>query len=83
LAEVESSAAVANTLAQIAMSDPSEELEQKALETLADLDDDLGIPAVIKAARTHPNRELRQKALEILGDSDSPLAQQVIDSMLR
>lgn len=83
LTEIEISENVINSLSAIAMTDPSVDIGERALEALGELDDDRGIPAVIKAARSHPNRELRQKALEILSESDSPTAQALIDSILR
>ena len=55
------------------------DVAREALETLGELPDGLGIPEIIKAARSHPDPELRREALRALVDSDDPRARSFLD----
>jgi len=70
-------------LKSILASDAPEDINTKVLESLEEMDDGAGIPALIQAARSHPNREVRADALRRLAESDDPRAQQVFDRTLR
>jgi HEAT repeat protein len=64
-------------------SDAPEDVYSEVLESLEELEDGAGIPALIDAARSHPNREVRADALRRLAESDDPRAQQIFDRTLR
>jgi HEAT repeat protein len=63
-------------------SSKSEEMLEAALDALANIDDNAGIPAMIDIASTHPNRELRKRAIEQLGESDDPRAHAALAKLL-
>jgi HEAT repeat protein/beta-lactamase regulating signal transducer with metallopeptidase domain len=67
----------------ILASDAPEDVYSEVLESLEELEDGAGIPALIDAARSHPNREVRADALRRLAESDDPRAQQIFDRTLR
>lgn len=57
-------------------SDP--DVRQDALNSLAQTSNDLGIPILIRVAKTHPDMSMRKKAIFWLGQSKDPNAQQAI-----
>jgi HEAT repeat protein/beta-lactamase regulating signal transducer with metallopeptidase domain len=61
----------------------SADIARKALDVLADLDNNAGIPAVIELSRSHPDREIRRKAIDLLGDSDDPRAHAELARVLK
>ena len=75
-------AGVLEVLVRAATSDVSSDVQEEAVESLAELPDGAGVSALIRIARDHPNRDLRVKALEALGESDDPRARAAIDRML-
>ena len=73
---------VVEVLVSAASNDASSDVQEEAVEGLAELPDGAGVSALIRIAREHPNREIRKKALEALSESDDPRAKAAIDRML-
>jgi HEAT repeat protein len=69
-------------LTKLAKESPAD-IARKALEVLAELDNNAGIPAVIELSRSHPDREIRRKAIDLLGDSDDPRAHAELARVLK
>jgi HEAT repeat protein len=63
--------------------DASLDVQFEAIETLLELPDGAGIPAVIAAAREHKNPEIRREALKELAESDDPRVRALFDRVLR
>ena len=70
-------------LADLVRTAATQDVRLEALETLADLEDGAGIPAIIEIARSHPDREVRIEAIERLGDSDDPRATRALEGLIR
>jgi HEAT repeat protein len=82
-AEHARSEAAVRLLTGILGGDASEDVYRKVLQSLEELENGAGIPALIEAARSHPSREVRARALRLLAESDDPRAQQLLDQTLR
>jgi HEAT repeat protein len=54
-------------LRDVLAKDSAPEAQAEALEELAELPDDLGVPALIDAAGMHPSRDVRAEAWRLLG----------------
>ena len=72
----------ADILKGIAQRDTSRRVRDEAIETLADLQDGAGIPALIELARSHADEKTRRSALEALLESDHPRARAIFDRAL-
>ena len=59
---------IVTTLAQIAAEDRHLEVQEKTVETLAELPDGAGLESLMKIAKTHPKPEIRKEAVESLGE---------------
>jgi beta-lactamase regulating signal transducer with metallopeptidase domain/HEAT repeat protein len=71
-----------DVLTKIATTDADEGARDEALETLADLPDGAGIPALIDIARSHPNQAMRLEAMKRLVESEDPRARAVFERAL-
>jgi HEAT repeat protein/beta-lactamase regulating signal transducer with metallopeptidase domain len=71
-----------DVLTKIATGDRSQEARREALETLAELPDGVGIPALIDIARSHPEQGMRMEAMKRLVESDDPRARAVFERVL-
>jgi HEAT repeat protein len=69
-------------LHDVIANDPSSDVQEEALETLLELPDGVGIPAVIEVARSHKNPEIRREALKKLAESDDPRARAIFERAL-
>jgi HEAT repeat protein/beta-lactamase regulating signal transducer with metallopeptidase domain len=69
-------------LSNLMSSSHSEDVQRQALESLADLGQ-LGMPAVIDAARTHPSADLRRAAVETIGDKSPSQALEILSDIAR
>jgi HEAT repeat protein len=70
-------------LKSILASDAPEDVNNKVLEALEEMNGGVGIPTLIDVARSHPNRDVRADAIRRLAESDDPRAKQVFDQTLR
>lgn len=83
LGEQETSGAdVAAFLQRRALAEPSSEVQNEIIETLAQLHGGSGIPALIELARDLPSGDARRRALETLLESEHPAARAVFDRAL-
>jgi len=73
----------ADFLKQLALAEKSTDVQNKAIETLADLRDGAGIGALIELARGHPAQDTRKEALERLIESDHPEARALFERALK
>ena len=67
-----------SSLGTIALQDPDPEIRREALNILAQVPDNRGIPALIRIAKTHPDKAMQKQAIFWLGQSDDPRARQAI-----
>ena len=63
-------------------SEEDRELRKQAVFALSQLDDDAGVPALIKAARENPDPAIRKQAIFWLGQSDDPRAIALFEELL-
>ena len=67
----------------IALKDAAARVRDEALETLSELPDGAGVPALIELARSHPDAATRKQALEALLESEHPRAREVFERALK
>ncbi|HTI03849.1 MAG TPA: HEAT repeat domain-containing protein [Gemmatimonadales bacterium] len=82
LADLAPTAETATYLSNLMASSHSDDVQRQALESLADLGE-LGMPAVIAAARTHPSADLRRAAVETIGDKSPAQALDLLAELAR
>ena len=70
-------------LKSILASNTPDDITNKVLETLEEMNGGAGIPLLIETARSNPNRNVRADALRRLAESDDPRAKQMLDRTLR
>jgi hypothetical protein len=66
-----------------AWSDPDTDVQDDALDLLAELADGAGIPMLTKVARTHPNLDLREEAMDELAEMTDDRAKKALRQMAR
>ena len=64
------------------MNDKDQNVQEKALFAISQLDEDLGVPILIDVAGNHPNLQLRKKAIFWLGQTDDERAAAALEDIL-
>lgn len=82
LGQMADSEQIVSELTDIALNDPFESIQQKALFALAQAESDLAVDALIDISKNHPNLSIRKKAVFWLGQSDDERAVQAIEEIL-
>ncbi len=82
LGQIADSEQIVSDLTDIALNDPVESIQQKALFALTQSESDLAVDALIELSKNHPNLSTRKKAVFWLGQSDDERAVQAIEEIL-
>jgi len=69
-------------LKQIAFNDPSEELQEKAIYSIYEMENNAGVEVLIEIAKKHPALHLRKKAIYWLGESGDERAINALEEIL-
>ena len=74
---------VLTTLEWVAFQDKSSEVQEEAVEVLAELPGGSGIPVVVKIAQSHPRSSIREEAIDYLDESEDARAKEGLKTVRR
>jgi len=82
LGSLEPRADALSALDDIVRSDPSEDLQCRAVEAIAQFPEAQSLPRLEKIARTHPRVSVRRRAIEGIGELDPDKAAPILESLI-
>jgi len=68
---------------EIVMNDPDDDVREKALMSLSQAQDDMGIPVLIRIAKEYPDKEIRKRAINYLGRSKDQRAREALIEIIK